>query len=198
MKTLKEKYIKAIYQTRSLLIKEEPFDLHQGGKSHIYLNHRNFLAENKYLDLIARTYLKLIPTELKEFKLCAIDSVMSPIITGAVSELSGKDFVIVKEKQMDHGTKEDIYGIIEGEIVILDDMTSTGKLVSQAAEKIKEKGGTVNYAIVSAIRDENIIENMAKAGITLLYIASFKEILEELGPNLSEIEKKLIEEEYPL
>ncbi|MBW2976848.1 hypothetical protein KY347_05370 [Candidatus Woesearchaeota archaeon] len=196
LKELKQQYVEAVYETKSLLIKEQPFDLKSGGKSHIYLNHRNFLSDYRYLGLVANIYLKVLEKKVKGYKLCAVDSVMSPIITGAMSILGKKDVVMVKGKKLEHGTKEDIYGEICGEVVIIDDMSSTGGTLIEAAKKLRENGGLVNYAVVSACRDETAEKNLGKEGIELLSIAGFKEIIELLMPRLTAKEKDLVRREY--
>lgn len=193
---LKQQYIETIYKTKALLIKEEQFDLKSGGKSHIYLNHRNFLSNYKYLELIAKIYLELLKEKVKDYKLCSIDSVMSPIIVGAMCALDNKDIVVVKEKKLEHGTKQDIYGGASGEIVIVDDMTSTGSMIIRAAKKIRENKGIVRYAVVSSCRDKTAKENLKKEGIELLNIASFKEIIGLLEPHLTDKEKEIVEKEY--
>jgi orotate phosphoribosyltransferase len=189
---LRQLYVEGIYETKALLIREQPFTLQSGRQSHIYLNHRNFLAKSKYLTLVAKIYLQLIEEHLQDYKLAVVDSVMSPIIAGAMSTLSNKDLTIIKSSKMEHGTKEDIYGECTGEIVIIDDMTSTGGTIVEAAQKIRKAGATVNYAVVSACRDQSAKENVAKTNITLLSIASFDEILSLLELELSKKEKELV------
>jgi orotate phosphoribosyltransferase len=196
---LKQQYIEGVYQTKALLICEKPFTLQSGGQSRLYLNHRNFLAQSKYLTLVAKIYLELIDEEvLSEYKLAVVDSVMSPVIVGAMSALSNKDLTIIKHAKLEHGTKEDIYGDCSGEIVIIDDMTSTGGTIVEAAQKIRKTGGKVNYAVVSACRNKSAERNLAKENITLLSIAGFDEILFQLHPQLTEQEKQLVKSEYEM
>jgi orotate phosphoribosyltransferase len=197
LSTLKRDYIEAVYRTKAFMIKKEPFDLQSGGKSHLYLNHRHFLVQQAYLDLVARTYLKLLEGNAKDYKLCAVDSTMSPVIVGAMSLISGKDMVIVKSKKAEHGTKEDLYGEFSGEIVIIDDMSSTGGTLLEAARKIREKGATTRYGVVSACRDQTAHRNLAKEGIRLLNITFFKEIIDELKPSLSPGEQEIVLTEFP-
>jgi orotate phosphoribosyltransferase len=71
-------------------------------------------------------------------------------------------------------------------------MTSTGSTIVQAAQKIRQAGGIVNYAVVSAARDETAKRNLANEKITLLTVASFDEIISSLMPQLNEQEKELI------
>ena len=194
---LKHEYIEALYKTEALMIKEEPFDLHSGGRSHIYLNHRIFLSRYNYIELIARIYLKLLAPVVKHYRLCAVDSVMSPILVGAMSVLDKKDIVVVKSKKSEHGVKEDIYGRIAGEVVVVDDMSSTGDTLLEAARKIREKGGLVRYAVVSACRDQRAHENLSKEKLELLSITSFREIIDYLRPHLNPRENELAREEFP-
>jgi orotate phosphoribosyltransferase len=196
IKTLKRFYVEGVYETKALLIREQPFTLQSGRQSHIYLNHRNFLAKSDHLTLVANIYLQLIDQVLKDYKLAVVDSVMSPIIVGAMCTLSGKDLTIIKSAKLEHGTKEDIYGECTGEIVIIDDMTSTGGTIAEAAGKIRNAGGVVNYAVVSACRDQSAKQNLAKERITLLSIAGFDEILCALQFQLTAQEKELVKLEY--
>jgi orotate phosphoribosyltransferase len=194
---LKHEYIEALYKTEALMIKEEPFDLRSGGKSHIYLNHRMFLSRYNYIELIARIYLRLLASVVKQYRVCAVDSVMSPILVGAMSVLDKKDIVVVKSMKSEHGVREDIYGRIAGEIVVVDDMSSTGDTLLEAARKIRDKGGLVRYAVVSACRDQKAHENLSREKLELLSITNFREIMDYLKPRLNSGEKELVEREYP-
>ena len=194
---LKQEYIEALHKTEALMIKEEPFDLHSGGKSHIYLNHRMFLSRYNYIELIARIYLRLLTSVVKHYRVCAVDSVMSPILVGAMSVLEKKDIVVVKSMKSEHGVREDIYGRIAGEIVVVDDMSSTGDTLLEAARKIRDKGGLVRYAVVSACRDQRAHENLSREKLELLSITNFREIMDYLKPRLNTREKELVEREFP-
>jgi len=196
LQELKQLYINGVYKSKALLVREEPFTLQSGRKSHIYLNHRNFLAQSEYLILVAKIYWKLIQEVIQEYKLGVVDSVMSPIIVGALSGLASKNLVVIKSAKLEHGTKEDIYGDCSGEIVIIDDMTSTGGMIIEAAQKIRKSGGSINYAIVSACRDQTAKDNLAKENIKLLSIATFDEIIAGLRSQLTNKEKELITKEH--
>jgi orotate phosphoribosyltransferase len=193
---LKREYMEAVYKTEAFMIKEEPFDLQSGGKSHLYLNHRIFLSRYNYIELIARIYLQLLAPVVKHYLLCAVDSVMSPILVGAMSVLDKKDIVVVKSKRSEHGVKDDIYGRIAGEVVVVDDMSSTGSTLIEAARKIRDKGGLVRYAVVSACRDQRAHENLSTEKLELLSIASFREIIDYLKPRLTPVEKELVKGEF--
>lgn len=195
LEELKNEYINAIFAEEAFLVKEESFKLHHGGESHLYLNHREFLSKYKYLDLLTNIYIELIPKDLEDFKLGAIDSQMSPVLCGLISAKLKKDIVIIKENKTEHGLEQKIYGDPKGEIVLIDDMTSTGTMPINAAKELRAKGATVNYLIVSACRDLSAVENTAKENIKTIYVATFEEIIRILWPKLSQPEKDTIQKE---
>lgn len=196
--SLKSQYFDGIYQTKAFLIKEEPFTLQSGKKSHLYLNHRTFLSQNKYLKLVATIYYELAAQLKYEFQLGAVDSVTSPIIVGAMCGMFSKNYVVVKSEPLKHGTQEYIYGNINQPIILIDDMTSTGGTLIDAAEKIRLKGGSVKHAIISAYRDVTAINNLKSHGIELMCIASFAEISSYLSRSLTVNEKTLVHNELLL
>jgi orotate phosphoribosyltransferase len=193
-KQLQTAYIQGIYQSKAFLIKEQPFTLQSGKQSHLYLNHRTFLAHHSHLCLIAHIYHTLSENITEEFVLGAVDSLMSPLIVGAMSALFKKDYIVVKKEALHHGTKEYIYGNPKQHVLLIDDMTSTGDTLIDASEKIRAKGGIVNYAIISAYRERNALDNLLAKGITPLCIASFDEIIQHLTPTLTAKEKQIIQE----
>lgn len=190
---LKIQYIEGVYQTKALLIREQAFTLQSGKRSHIYLNHRNFLANNRYLSLVATIYHELAKTLVGEYILGAVDSVMSPVLVGAMSTMFQRDYVVVQKKPMTHGTQEFIYGTINKEVLLIDDMTSTGDTLIDAAQKIRAQGGCVKYAIISAHREETALKNLRNQQITALSIAGFEEIIDKLFPALTSTEQTIVQ-----
>lgn len=195
LEELKNEYINAIYVEKAFLVKEEPFKLHHGGESHLYLNHREFLSRYKYLDLLTNIYIELIPKDLRNFKLGALDSQMSPVLCGLIAGKIKKDIVIVKENKTENGLEQKIYGDPSGEIILIDDMSSTGTMPINAAKELRKKGAIVNYLIVSACRDLSAVENTAEENIKTIYIATFEEIIKILWPKLTVAEINIIKTE---
>ncbi len=169
---LKKKYIQALYREKAFIIKKDYIKLHHGGESHLYMNHSIFLSSYQNFELLSQIYLQLLPKTLKNYKLGCVDSVMSPVICGFLGALLKKDIVITKEKKMEHGMENKVYGNPSGEIVLIDDVTSTGTILTNAAHALKEKGATVHYAILSACRDLTAIKRLKSLGIKTYFIAS--------------------------
>ncbi len=189
---LKSEYIQAIYKTKALIIQENPFTLQSGKQSHIYLNHRKFLSHHSYLRLMAQIYHQLSLSIPGNYVLSTVDSIMSPILVGAMSALFNLDTVAIQKQSLSHGTKECLYGALKQNTVLIDDMTSTGETLIDASHKIRASGGVVNYAIISAYREHTASDNLQEQGIKLLSIASFAEILHHLAPTLTPQEKQII------
>lgn len=193
--TLKQQYIQAIYREKAFLIKEEYIKLHHGGESHLYLNHNQFLSKFANLRLLTDLYQQLLPNSVGNYKLGAVDSIMSPILCGLMAMKLQKDIVVIKEKELAHGLENKIYGDAAGEIILIDDVTSTGAILVNAANALREKGAAVKYALVSACRDMSAVNNLAKAGIKAFYIATYEEIIKNLWNALSEKEKEIARKE---
>lgn len=196
---LKEHYFDGIYRTKAFLIKEKPFTLQSGKKSHLYLNHRYFLSQSKFLILIASIYHELTKNITYDFQLGAVDSVASPIIVGAMCALFNKNYVVVKNEPLKHGTQEYLYGSLGQPVILIDDMTSTGGTLIDAANKIRSQGGEVRHAIISAYRESKAIDELASHGVTVMSIASFDDIIDYLYDSLTDQEKVLVsgkEERY--
>jgi orotate phosphoribosyltransferase len=192
--TLRKRYIEAVYREKAFLITEEKKKLHHGGESHIFLNHNQFLSKFDNLKLLTDIYAELIP-KLAAYTLGAVDSIMSPVFCGLLAAKLEKNVTVIKEKKLEHGLENKIYGDVKGEVVLIDDVTSTGALLVNAAQALSEKGAIVRYAIVSACRDESATLNLKKAGIKVLYVATYEEILQTLWKSLSVPEKKWVKEE---
>jgi len=189
---LKKEYVTGVYETKSLLIKKDPITLKSGNISHIYLNHNNFLIHNKYLKVVAQLYAELIAKHVESYALGVVDSIMSPIIVGAISTITNKDIVAINTKANQHGVKDSIFGNPKQEIVLIDDMTSTGGTIEEVANILRQHGANISYAIVSASRNDQAKINLSKQGIDLISLFSFQEILSLLENQLSSKEKEIV------
>ncbi|MBI4066998.1 hypothetical protein HY407_01340 [Candidatus Gottesmanbacteria bacterium] len=192
---LKQIYITTLYREKAFIIKKEYIKLHHGGESHLYMNHSIFLSSYKNFSLLSQIYIELLPKSLKTYQLGSVDSVMSPIISGFLASILKKDVVITKEKKMEHGIENKIYGNPSGEVVLIDDVTTSGTILINAAQALKEKGASVNYAILAACRDLTAIERLKAVGIKTNFIATYEEIAKTLWNKLTQEEKAIIKKE---
>lgn len=192
---LKGRYIQSLYEEKAFLISAEPRPLHHGGVSHLYLNHNQFLTNHKNLRLLADLYTELLSEESGEYSLGAVDSVMSPILCGMLSISLEKNVLVVKEKKLEHGLQQQIYGEVSGEILLIDDVTSTGTLLYNAAEALRDKGGIVKTAILSACRDLSAVAKLETLGVKVKYVATYEEIIQTLWNTLTDEERDIVRKE---
>lgn len=83
-----------------------------------------------------------------------------------------KAFFVRKEAKV-HGAKELIDGHVDHgtEVLIIDDVTTTGKSMYQAVENLRdERGSTVKYALSVVDREEGATEELIGKGIVLASI----------------------------
>ncbi|MBI3033409.1 orotidine-5'-phosphate decarboxylase [Candidatus Woesearchaeota archaeon] len=195
---LKQQYIDGIYQSGAFLIKEEPFTLRSGIKSHIYIDHKRFLTNHTGLKIVINNFFLMLKEKVDHFTFVVVDSIMSPILGSTMATMLDKDLVIIKEEQALHGTREKTYGIIHPnqEYVIIDDLISTGSLVMNAAKPIRELGGIVRYAVVCTVREDAVIKELNNHGIEVIYISTINEILEYLKPTLTQQEQQIVEDKH--
>lgn len=193
--TLRAKYIETLYEQGAFRVRAEPFHLHHGGDSHIFLDHSIFLSRFENLDLLVSLYALLMPADANGGALAAVDSVMSPVICGLLAARTRKDVVVVKEKKLEHGLESRVYGDAAGEIILVDDVSSTGTILVNAARALREKGGSVRHALLSACRDTRAIEALKDADIQAVYIATYEDIARTLWESFSSDERALVRKE---
>ena len=190
---LKTQYIRALYSQKAFLIQAEPFTLHHGGTSHIYMNHSQFLSKHENIQLLVQMYAEMLPQT--PYTLGAVDSIVSPILCGMLASSLHKDIVVIKEKKLEHGVQNQIYGNTEHEVILIDDVTSTGTILVNATQALRDKNIPVNTAFVSACRDLTAIQNLQKINVTTHYIATYEDIITTLWPKLSPTEKAIVHQE---
>ena len=130
---------------------------------------------------ILSTIAKLINEEIDD----DIDKIAGPAlgavpIATAVSLESGKPLLMIRKEKKGYGTSKLIEGnLIEGDNVILvEDVTTTGGSLLKAINAILDNGGVVKKAFVVVDREEGAMETFANEGITLEPLISVSEFFE--------------------
>ena len=96
-----------------------------------------------------------------------------PLVVAACTRSYGghevKAFYVRKQKK-DHGAERQIDGYLDAgdEVLVLDDVVTTGGSTLQAVEAIRARGATVSKALAIVDRLEGARENLAKEGIELI------------------------------
>jgi len=154
-------------------LKKGKFILSSGKESSYYLDGRVITLTPKGAYLVASIILEMI----KDRKISAFGgpTLGADPIVGAVACLSDiqqvplKTFIVRKTAKM-HGMQRQVEGpaLEKGEEVILvDDVATTGKALIEAKQALEECGVVVRGAVVIVDRLEGASENLAKAGLKL-------------------------------
>ncbi len=164
----------------------DPFTWASGWKSPIYCDNRITLS---YPTI--RNFLKTNMAKTIEEKYGKPD-VIAGVATGAIAigvliaQELGIPFVYVRPEPKKHGRKNQIEGYLESgsNVVVVEDLISTGKSSLQAVEALKEanvnvKGMMAIFTYGFPIADENF----AKANIDLTTLSNYKILLEQAVKN---------------
>ena len=143
------------------------FTLSSGKKSDYYINMKKAITEPEILSTIAKLITELIAED-------GIDKVAGPAlgaapIATAVSLESKTPLLMIRKEKKGYGTSK----LIEGElnsgdnVIVVEDVTTTGGSLLKAIKAIQENGGNVTRAFVVVDRQEGAIDAFEKEGIKL-------------------------------
>lgn len=149
---MKEELKKLLRETGAF--KTGEFTLSSGKKSNFYIDCRKVTLHPKGAKLIG----KIILEKIKGIKVDAIGGLTlgADPITSAVVTLSDIPGFIVRKKEKEHGTKQKIEGLIEPgwNVVIVEDVATTGASALQAIEAVEAVGAKVVKVISVIDREE--------------------------------------------
>lgn len=154
----KEELKKLLKETGA--VKTGEFVLSSGKKSNFYIDCRKVTLHPKGAKLIG----KIILDKIKGLKVDAIGGLTlgADPITSAIVTLSDIPGFIVRKKGKEHGTKQKIEGIIESgwNVVIVEDVATTGASAKQAIEAVESAGAKVLKVISVVDREEGAAESL--------------------------------------
>ena len=163
--------------------KKGDFLLSSGKNSNYYIDCRKVTLNPEGAYLSATAILSLLENE-------KIDAIGGPTIgadpiVGAIAALSHlnkkpSQTFLVRSKAKAHGTSQQIEGpaLNKGaQVVIIDDVATSGKSLINCIQALKEAGVSVKKAICLVDRNEGAAENLSKEGCELTSIFSINEFL---------------------
>lgn len=172
------------------------FKLTSGKLSPYYIDLRIIPSFPKALRRIMDLYEHLAVEDLKG-KFDKIAGVPTSGIPFAVilAYKMDKPFIYVRKERKTHGIGRKVEGLLyPGEdVLIVDDLITTGKSIVEAVEAIKAEGGDASNALVLIDRDEGGRERLEKMGVKLHAFIDVKEVAQLLY-NMEAITKEQYEE----
>ena len=157
---------------------EGDFTLSSGKKSNYYVNMKKAITNPEILSEIS----KLINDKIKNDN---IDKIAGPAlgavpIATAISLESGLPLLMIRKQKKEYGTSKLIEGeLIEGDnVVIVEDVSTTGGSLLKAISAIQDNAGIVKKAFVVVDRNEGAIENFADKGLELEPLITVDELFD--------------------
>ena len=161
---------------------EEPYTWASGWKSPIYCDNRVSLSYPP-----VRVYLKEQMAKIVEDEFGRPD-VIAGVATGAiaigvlVAQELGVPFVYVRPEPKKHGRKNQIEGVLESgqNVVVIEDLISTGKSSLAAVEALKEAGATVKGMVaIFSYGFEVAAQNFKDQNVNLSTLSNYEILLEQ-------------------
>lgn len=164
--------IEAILASGALQFGE--FELSHGGTSSYYIDKYRFETDPSALAAIAMAFSDIVGTR----RLAGVALGAVPLVA-ATSLQTNTPYVIVRKETKDYGTANRIEGEFEPgeEVVVLEDIATTGSSALSAVEALREAGATVSEVIVVVDRQEGASDLLAEAGVTLRSLVTADELL---------------------
>ncbi|MFQ3475942.1 orotate phosphoribosyltransferase [Halonotius sp. F2-221B] len=150
------------------------FELSHGGTSDYYVDKYLFETNPRCLELIAAAFA----AEINEPKLAGVALGAVPLVAVTAVE-TGRPYVIARKQAKEYGTGNRIEGRLdEGEeVVVLEDIATTGTSAVEAAEALRAAGAVVNRVLVVVDREEGAAETLAEHDLELDALVTASELL---------------------
>ena len=164
------------------VIKFGKFTLSSGKESDYYVDMKKAITMPEILECVAH----LITEQIKDNK---VDKIAGPAlgavpIATATSLISKKPMLMIRKQKKSYGTSKQIEGeLLEGDnVVIVEDVTTTGGSLLKAIDVIEDNGGHITQAFVIVDREEGAQSAFEEKNIKfnpLLTISEFKSYLDQ-------------------
>ncbi|MFA9417712.1 orotate phosphoribosyltransferase [Natrinema sp. HArc-T2] len=151
------------------------FELSHGGTSEYYVDKYLFETDPGCLELIAEAFADKLESD---DKLGGVALGGVPL-AAATSVEADVPYVIARKQRKDYGTANLVEGRLEEgeEVVVLEDIVTTGTSLVDAIEALRDAGATVERALVVVDRQEGGRENVEDADVEMEALVTAEELL---------------------
>lgn len=172
---------------------KNPFTWASGWKSPIYCDNRLTLSFPPIRNYIREEFEKIIDKQFGK------PDVIAGVATGAigigilVAEIMGLPFVYVRPEPKKHGRQNQVEGFLQKgqNVVVVEDLISTGKSSIMAVEALREAGANVKGMVaIFTYGFATADENFKKANVDLFTLSNYGHLL-----SLAVAKKYITEEE---
>ncbi|MFB6123431.1 MAG: orotate phosphoribosyltransferase [Haloferacaceae archaeon] len=155
-------------------VKFGEFELAHGGTSEYYVDKYLFETDPDCLRLVAEAFAERVG----DAKLAGVALGAVPLVA-VTSVETGAPYVIARKRAKEYGTGNLIEGrLTEGEeVVVLEDIATTGTSALEAVEALREAGAVVSRVLVVVDREEGARERLADHGVELEALLTARDLL---------------------
>ena len=182
-KTTAKKTAELLLQIKAIKLQtKNPFTWASGWKSPIYCDNRITLSYPKIRNYLRENLATIIEEEFGK------PDVIAGVATGAiaigilVAQQLNVPFIYVRPEPKKHGRKNQVEGLLEPNknVVVVEDLISTGKSSLNAVEALKAEGANVKGMVaIFSYGFEIASSNFKNAGITLKTLSNYDYLLEQ-------------------
>ncbi|MGM0591885.1 MAG: orotate phosphoribosyltransferase [Halobacteriota archaeon] len=157
-------------------VKYGTFDLSHGGTTDYYVDKYIFETDPHCLQLIAEAFAERVG----DAKLAGVALGAVPLVAVTAVE-TGNPYVIARKQAKEYGTGNRIEGRLDAgdEVVVLEDIATTGQSALDAVEALREAGAVVSRVIVVVDREEGASELFAAHDIEFEALLTATDLLED-------------------
>jgi orotate phosphoribosyltransferase len=155
-------------------VKFGEFELAHGGTSSYYVDKYVFETDTAALSAIASAFAERLDGET----LAGVALGAVPLVT-ATALAADLPYVIVRKAAKEYGTGNRIEGELppDGEVVVIEDIATTGQSAIDAVEVLRAAGATVDRVLVVVDREEGAAAAMAEQDIALESLVTASDLL---------------------
>jgi orotate phosphoribosyltransferase len=157
------------------------FELSHGGTSDYYVDKYRFETDPTSLSLIAEAFAdRLAEPDLADATLAGVALGAVPLVAATAVETE-RPYVIARKQRKEYGTGNLIEGDLEAgeDVVVLEDIATTGQSAIDAAEALRDAGASVDTVLVVVDREEGADERLAEHDLALESLVTASDLLED-------------------
>ncbi|ERH12956.1 MAG: orotate phosphoribosyltransferase [halophilic archaeon J07HB67] len=149
------------------------FELSHGGTSDYYVDKYRFETDPTALSLVAEAFADRLSGE----RLAGVALGAIPLVAATAVE-TDTPYAIVRKAAKEYGTGNRIEGDVpETEVVVLEDIATTGQSALDAVEALRGAGATVDRVLVVVDRQAGATERLAEADVRLESLVTAEQLL---------------------